>query len=94
LFNIDILSLFNYNHLILLAIGLQNLGSKYKSIEHLLFPHVTCACQGVVFTNIERVKELIERTKTHKGLQFFINLIETIYETGPKVCESFKNKCR
>jgi transposase len=65
--------------------------SKYNPIEHRLFPHVTRACQGVVFTNIERVKKLIERTKTKKGLQVFVNLIETIYETGRKVCENFKN---
>ena len=65
--------------------------SKYNPIEHRLFPHVTRACQGVVFTNIERVKKLIARTKTKKGLQVFVNLIETIYETGRKVCESFKN---
>jgi transposase len=65
--------------------------SKYNPIEHFLFPHVTRACQGVVFTNIERVKKLIERTKTKKGLQVFVNLIETIYETGRKVCDSFKN---
>ncbi|MDD2661589.1 MAG: hypothetical protein PHY54_18215 [Methylococcales bacterium] len=31
--------------------------SKYNPIEHCLFPHVTRACQGVVFTNIERVKK-------------------------------------
>jgi transposase len=65
--------------------------SKYNPIEHRLFPHVTRACQGVVFTNIERVKKLIARTKTKKGLQVFVNLIETIYETGRKVCEGFKN---
>jgi len=65
--------------------------SKYNPIEHRLFPHVTRACQGVVFTSIERVKKLIERTKTKKGLQVFVNVIETIYETGRKVCERFKN---
>src|SRR5664280_1280795 len=58
--------------------------SKYNPIEHRLFPHVTRACQGVVFTSIERVKKLIARTKTKKGLQVFVNLIETIYETGRK----------
>jgi hypothetical protein len=45
----------------------------------------------MAFTNIERVKKLIARTKTQKGLQVFVNLIETIYETGRKVCEDFKN---
>ena len=45
----------------------------------------------MVFTNIERVREHIERAKTKKGLQIFVNLFETIYETGSKVCESYKN---
>ena len=30
--------------------------SKYNLIEHRLFPHVTRACQGVVFTSVELVK--------------------------------------
>lgn len=42
--------------------------SKCNPIEHRLFPHVTRACQRVVFENIELVKELIERTSTTKGL--------------------------
>ncbi|MGB3265204.1 MAG: hypothetical protein WBA89_14775 [Microcoleus sp.] len=25
--------------------------SKYNPIEHRLFPHITRACQGVIFTN-------------------------------------------
>ncbi len=68
--------------------------SKYNPIEHRLFPHVTRACQGVVFTSLERVKKLIERTKTEKGLQVVVNLIETVYKTGRKVCEDFKDNMR
>ena len=30
--------------------------SKYNPIEHRLFPHVTRACQGVVFHTLEIVK--------------------------------------
>jgi hypothetical protein len=32
-------------------------------------PHVTRACQGAVFRNIEIVKELMEKTETAKGLK-------------------------
>jgi hypothetical protein len=64
--------------------------SKYNPIEHRLFPHVTRACQGVVFTSIDRVKKLMKRTKTEKGLRVVVNLITTVYKTGRKVCESFK----
>jgi hypothetical protein len=64
--------------------------SKYNPIEHRLFPHVTRACQGVVFTSIDCVKKLIKRTKTKKGLRVVVNLISTVYKTGRKVCDSFK----
>ena len=64
--------------------------SKYNPIEHRLFPHVTRACQGVVFSCIERVKKLIERTKTAQGLRVFVNLMPSVYKTGRKVCKKFK----
>ena len=64
--------------------------SKYNPIEHRLFPHVTRACQGVVFASIDLVMRLIKRTKTEKGLRVAVNLIKTVYKTGRKVCESFK----
>lgn len=64
--------------------------SKYNPIEHRLFPHVTRACQGVVFTSIDLVMRLIKRTKTEKGLRVVVNLIKTVYKTGRKVCDSFK----
>ena len=64
--------------------------SKYNPIEHRLFPHVTRACQGVVFASIDLVMKLIKRTKTEKGLRVVVNLIKTVYKTGRKVCESFK----
>ena len=64
--------------------------SKYNPIEHRLFPHVTRACQGVVFSSIQRVKKLIERTQTKQGLSVFVNVITSVYKTGRKVCENFK----
>ena len=64
--------------------------SKYNPIEHRLFPHVTRACQGVVFASIDLVMKLIKRTKTEKGLRVEVNLIKTVNKTGRKVCASFK----
>ena len=64
--------------------------SKYNPIEHRMFPHVTRACQGVVFESVELVKELMEKTKTKKGLSVTVEIIDTIYETGLKVKEGFK----
>ncbi len=41
--------------------------SKYNPIEHLLFPPVTRATQGVILTTIEQVRELMAKAKTKTG---------------------------
>ncbi len=56
----------------------MKLESKYELhiihlIGHRLFPHVTRACQGVIFKNIQIVKELMEETETRKGLKTTIS---------------------
>lgn len=68
--------------------------SKYNPIEHRLFPHVTRACQGVIFTSVALVKELMEKTHTRKGLQVVVDIIETVYQTGRKVADDFKTNMR
>jgi hypothetical protein len=64
--------------------------SKYNPIEHRLFPHVTRACQGVIFTSLELVKKLMAKTHTKTGLSVVVNVIDKIYETGRKVAKGFK----
>jgi hypothetical protein len=64
--------------------------SKYNPIEHRFFPHVTRACQGVIFTSIELVKELMEKTSTRTGLNAYVHILDKVYETGRKVVEGFK----
>lgn len=64
--------------------------SKYNPIEHRLFPHVTRACQGVIFSSVALVKELMEKTRTNKGLKVVVEIIEKVYRTGRKVAEDFK----
>lgn len=64
--------------------------SKYNPIEHRLFPHVTRACQGVVFKSVKLVKELMEKTRTSKGLRVTVNIIDKVYQTGRKVATDFK----
>jgi hypothetical protein len=64
--------------------------SKYNPIEHRMFCHVTRACEGVVFKNIEIVKELMEKTSTKSGLNVLVNIKDKIYQTGRKVTEEFK----
>lgn len=64
--------------------------SKHNPIEHRLFPHVTRACQGVIFTSIELVKELMEKTRTSTGLKVTVQIIDKVYETARKVADDFK----
>ena len=68
--------------------------SKYNPIEHRLFPHVTRACQGVIFTSLALVKELMEKTQTSKGLQVVVEILEKVYQTGRKAADDFKTKMR
>ena len=64
--------------------------SKYNPIEHRLFPHVTRACQGVIFESVEMVKDLMARAKTQTGLKVFTAILDKLYETGRKTTEEFK----
>ena len=64
--------------------------SKFNSIEHRMFPHVTQACKGVPFYSIKLVKELIKKTKTKQGLSVKVKIINKVYKTGKKVSKNFK----
>ena len=64
--------------------------SKFNPIEHRLFPHVTRAFQGDVFTSIELVKSLIEQTSTKTGLSVVVNLMDKVYAKGRVVADGFK----
>jgi len=68
--------------------------SKYNPIEHRLFPHVTRACQGVVFKSIELVKELMEKTQTRQGLKVTVQIVNKVYQTGRKYPKDFKQTMR
>jgi hypothetical protein len=64
--------------------------SKYNPIEHRLFPHVTRACQGVVFVSVDLVKKLMEKTTTKTGLRVTVDMIAATYPTGVKAPVDFK----
>lgn len=68
--------------------------SKYNPIEHRLFPHLTRACQGVIFHSVDIVKNLMKRTRTRTGLRVTVNIIKKIYAIGRKVSEGFKDRMR
>jgi len=64
--------------------------SKYNPIEHRLFPHVTRACQGVIFKSLDIVQYFMARTSTQQGLRVTVHLLDKIYQTGRKVADDFK----
>jgi Rhodopirellula transposase DDE domain len=64
--------------------------SKYNPIEHRLFPHLTRACQGVIFHTIDIVKELMEKAKTKTGLRVTVDILDKVYQTGRKCAASFR----
>jgi hypothetical protein len=68
--------------------------SKYNPIEHRLFPHVTRACQGVVFKSTELVKELMEKTHTRQGLKVTVQILDKVYQTKRKIAKDFKETMR
>jgi hypothetical protein len=63
--------------------------SKYNPIEHRFFPHVTRACQGVIFHNLDIVKDFIKRTWTSTGLRATVNIIDKVYELKRKASDAF-----
>jgi hypothetical protein len=64
--------------------------SKYNPIEHRLFPHLTRACQGVIFESVALVKELMEKASTSTGLRVTVDVLEKVYRTGRKYAAGFK----
>jgi Rhodopirellula transposase DDE domain len=68
--------------------------SKYNPIEHRLFPHVSRACQGIIFQTPEQVQHYMSQAKTRTGLSVVANIINNVYQTGRKVVEGFKKTMR
>ena len=68
--------------------------SKYNPIEHRLFCHVTNACKGVVFSSVDVVKRLVDKTSTSTGLKVFSTIKDKVYATARKVSETFKKKMK
>lgn len=64
--------------------------SKHNPIEHRLFPHITRACQGVVFHTVEVVKEYMEKAYTKTGLKVVVDILGGTYQTGTKCADGFQ----
>jgi len=68
--------------------------SKHNPIEHRVFPHVSRACEGVIFTSVELVQNLMQRAGTRTGLSVTVDILSGIYETGRKAVEELKSTIR
>lgn len=64
--------------------------SKHNPIEHRVFPHITRACQGVIFHTLEVAQQFIARAKTTTGLRVTVSLLDKVYATGRKCADNFK----
>ena len=68
--------------------------SKHNPIEHRLFPHLTRACQGVVFHSVDIAKQFMEKAKTSKGLKVTVDILTGFYVTGRKCAANFLETMR
>jgi Rhodopirellula transposase DDE domain len=68
--------------------------SKHNPIEHRLFPHITCACQGVVFHSVAIAKCFMAKAKTSTGLKVTVDILTGIYVTGKKSTIDFIENMR
>ena len=89
-FKAELQSLANRIGLPIRVIHYPPYSSKYNPIEHRLFPHVTRACQGVVFGSLAVVKALMEKTRTRVGLNVVVDIVDRVYATGRKVSAEVK----
>jgi transposase len=59
--------------------------SKWNPIEHRLFSQVHKSMEGIIFSDYQTVKKLIEQTSTKTGLTVAVRLNLKEYQTGIKI---------
>jgi hypothetical protein len=62
--------------------------SKFNPADRRFFPHVTRACQGVLFDSLSTAVRLMKRTKTTAGLKTTVHVIRKCYETGRHLAQA------
>ena len=65
--------------------------SKYNPIERRFFPHITRACQGMLFDTLQTAVTQMRKASTATGLKTTVNVIHRAYELGRKVAKDFKS---
>ena len=68
--------------------------SKYDPIEHRFFPHVTRACQGVIFHTVQLAQQKMAETRTETGLRATVDILAGDYPTGEKCPAGYKKTMR
>lgn len=65
--------------------------SKYNPIEHLLFPSVTRAWNGVMLDSTQTAANLLEKRSSNStsGLKIIVQTCQRTFETGKKVTNQF-----
>lgn len=68
--------------------------SKFNPVEHRFLPHVTRACQGVIFISVQTALETMAQTTTSQGLTTSVHLLDGQYPTGQKAPKDYKKTMR
>jgi len=68
--------------------------SKYNPIERRLFPHITRACQGMLFDTLDTAVTLMRRAATRTGLKTTVNVIRRFYQTGCNATDEIKRNLK
>jgi hypothetical protein len=65
--------------------------AKPHPIAHRVFPHITRACQGVIFHTVDMARQCIARAHTATGLRVTVRLLDAVDHTGRKYAADFKH---
>lgn len=65
--------------------------SKYNPADRRFFPHVSRACQGMLFDTLDTVVRLMRRATTSTGLRTTVHVIRKAYTTGRQLADDFKD---
>ena len=68
--------------------------AKHNPIEHRVFPHLTRACQGVIFRTVDIARQFIARAKTTTGLRVTVRILDKVYQTGRQYAADFKQNMK
>lgn len=66
--------------------------SKYNPTDRRFFPHVTRACEGVLFDSLGTVVELMRKARTRSGLTTTVHVMRKAYEVGRQLASDALDK--